>query len=144
MEFSITVRLKELLSTGIYRSKRAFAKASGINEVTFSDTIRRGTEPRFSLLEAILKANPNVSAEWLMRGEGEMFRDAGKQEGATGDNIIDASKSNNKGAIITNGAVTTGTNDELYEALRQENASLKDQLRAKDSQISMLLELMKK
>ncbi len=79
-----------------------------------------------------------------MRGEGEMFRDAGKQEGATGDNIIDASKSNNKGAIITNGAVTTGTNDELYEALRQENTSLKDQLRAKDSQISMLLELMKK
>lgn len=143
MTIAITARLKALYESA-YKNKRTMALTAGVKEMTLNNAIEKGSDTRYSFLEAILKANPNVSAEWLMRGEGEMFRDAGKQEGATGDNIIDASKSNNKGAIITNGAVTTGTNDELYEALRQENASLKDQLRAKDSQISMLLELMKK
>ncbi len=143
MTIAITARLKALYESA-YKNKRTMALTAGVKEMTLNNAIEKGSDTRYSFLEAILKANPNVSAEWLMRGEGEMFRDAGKQEGATGDNIIDASKSNNKGAIITNGAVTTGTNDELYEALRQENTSLKDQLRAKDSQISMLLELMKK
>ena len=143
MTIAITARLKALYESA-YKNKRTMALTAGVKEMTLNNAIEKGSDTRYSFLEAILKANPDVSAEWLMRGEGEMFRDAGKQEGATGDNIIDASKSNNKGAIITNGAVTTGTNDELYEALRQENASLKDQLRAKDSQISMLLELMKK
>ncbi len=135
MTIAITARLKALYESA-YKNKRTMALTAGVKEMTLNNAIEKGSDTRYSFLEAILKANPNVSAEWLMRGEGEMFRDAGKQEGATGDNIIDASKSNNKGAIITN--------DELYEALRQENASLKDQLRAKDSQISMLLELMKK
>lgn len=67
----ITERIQRIYDESGFRSVRAFALYAGINVGTFNDTLKKGNEPRFALLETILKCCPKVSAEWLMRGEGE-------------------------------------------------------------------------
>ena len=141
MASAITERLNSLLSSGLFATKRALAQAAGINEVTLNDNLKR-TEPRFSTLEAILKACPSVSAEWLMRGEGEMFRTAHLTAG--GNNIIKIDKSNrtvSNGGTIGDG---NGAATELVDQLRKENERLSEQIRTKDEQIATLLSLMNK
>ena len=73
METIINERIAQLLHALGYRSKRAFALQIGIAQTSFN-AILNGAEPKFSTLNRILTTHPTVSAEWLMRGEGEMLK----------------------------------------------------------------------
>lgn len=126
---SITGRLLDLVKVSGFRSRRAFAQAAGINEITFNDNLAKGAEPRFSTLESILKAFPNVSSEWLMRGEGYMFRTGEKPE-----NVIQTDKPTRTVAGDNNSENTYTT---LIEQLRKENVSLQEQLREKGEQLKV-------
>ena len=67
-------RIKELIFK-LDLNQTSFAKSVGVSHTAIFKTVSGETQPRFSLLEAILKAYPNISKSWLLDGKGEMFVD---------------------------------------------------------------------
>lgn len=122
-------RLETMARSCGHKSQRAFALTAGLNPIAFGENIRIGKEPRFSTLEAILKANPQVSAEWLMRGKGDMFL-TGEQPAA---NVIHIDKSTR--TVGGSGVAGDGNTKSLIEQISKEIATLNEQLRVKDEQI---------
>lgn len=75
IEFTINERINALYKNSGERSVRSFAIKIGIAPTTLNECIK-GSEPRFSLLNALLNGMPSISADWLLRGEGEMIKGA--------------------------------------------------------------------
>lgn len=67
----VNERIKCLFLRSGERSVRSYALKLGIAPTTLNECIK-GAEPRFSLLKAILDGEPSISAEWLLRGVGDM------------------------------------------------------------------------
>lgn len=68
-------RIQELVDAKTEsNSKRSFASIIGVPERTFSTYLKTGRTPSLEVIDAILVAFPDVSAEWLLRGEGEMYK----------------------------------------------------------------------
>lgn len=66
-------RIKELVVEKFgERGETSFAKTIGVNQVTFNKYIR-GRVPSLETIDAILRTFPEISAEWLLRGNGEMI-----------------------------------------------------------------------
>ena len=65
-------RIKQLI-TRMGASTRAFALRCGLRQNTLSNQLNGMRELSLQTVAAILEMNPQVSAEWLMRGTGEMF-----------------------------------------------------------------------
>ena len=72
METTVNERIAQIISQCGYKSKRSFAEKIGVAQTSLND-ILRGTEPKYSTLYKILEAEPLISAEWLLRGKGEML-----------------------------------------------------------------------
>lgn len=72
METTVNERIAQIISQCGYKSKRSFAEKIGVAQTSLND-ILRGAEPKYSTLYKILKAEPLISAEWLLRGKGEML-----------------------------------------------------------------------
>lgn len=53
---------------------RAFAQKCGIAQNTMSYYLSEQRKPSFEAVEKILQSFPELSAEWLIRGEGEMLK----------------------------------------------------------------------
>ena len=68
----ITLRIKALIEDKGY-TVNSFAHEIGIAQVTLNNYVRLGRYPAYETLYAILHRFTDVSAEWLMRGEGEMY-----------------------------------------------------------------------
>lgn len=54
-------------------SIRELERKSGVTNGVFSKAIRYGNEISTDKVENLLQAYPSISAEWLLRGEGEML-----------------------------------------------------------------------
>lgn len=68
----ILQRIKDLIDAkGL--SVNSFAKTIGIAQTTLNTYFKLNRYPAYETLHAILHTFPDVSAEWLMRGEGDMF-----------------------------------------------------------------------
>lgn len=64
----------ELIIKELGLNNNSFAKKLNVSRtVTFNITGGRNTKPSYDLLEKILFAFDNINAEWLLRGNGEMF-----------------------------------------------------------------------
>lgn len=64
-------------------NNNAFAKQINTSPtVTFNVISGRMTKPSYDLLEKIVFTFDNVSCEWLLRGEGDMFKNKSKEFGA--------------------------------------------------------------
>lgn len=132
----ISSRLDTLIGRCGFRSLRSFATAAGVSPISFQGNVALGKEPRFSTLASILKSFPQISAEWLMRGEGDIFR---------ADGLSAANVSHDGDASRSVGVENPANADaSLIEQLRKENAALLDQLKVKDSQISALFAMLSK
>lgn len=74
MEKSINQRIREFIdSLGI--NDNQFAKSIGITQSVIASMFSRNTEPSSKVVVSILNAYADLSAEWLMRGEGSMIKD---------------------------------------------------------------------
>ena len=73
METTVNERIAQIISQCRYKSKRSFAEKIGVAQTSLND-ILRGAEPKYSTLYKILEAEPLISAEWLLRGEGDMIK----------------------------------------------------------------------
>lgn len=135
----VTERINSILEKSGLRSNRAFATKAGINEVTFGDTLR-GAEPKFTTLEAILKAFPKLSAEWLMRGEGGMYRDGAPTQVA----VVSENRTGNGDIVSHTTAIKSDNDGALVELLRAQLAQKDEQIRQKDEQLRQVLNLLNK
>ena len=69
---TINGRIREIiLSAGITDS--AFAKRIGVTQSVMASMFQRGTEPSAKVLTSILLTYEDISAEWLLRGKGQML-----------------------------------------------------------------------
>lgn len=56
-------------------SKTSFSQATGISTVILSHISSGRNKVSLSAVEQVLQAYPNVNAEWLILGKGQMFKD---------------------------------------------------------------------
>ena len=69
---TINGRIREIiLSAGITDS--ALAKRIGVTQSVIASMFQRGTEPSAKVLTSILLTYEDISAEWLLRGKGQML-----------------------------------------------------------------------
>lgn len=68
----IVQRIKDIIKSKDC-TVNSFAREIGIAQRTLNNYVLLGRYPSYETLHAILHRYPDVSAEWLMRGEGEMF-----------------------------------------------------------------------
>lgn len=65
-------RIRQLIAR-MGSSTRAFALRCGLRQNTLSNQLNGMRELSLQTVAAILEMNPQISAEWLMRGTGEIF-----------------------------------------------------------------------
>lgn len=68
----ILQRIKDLINAKGF-TVNSFAHEIGIAQTTLSTYFKKDRFPAYETLHSILAAFPDVSAEWLMRGEGSMY-----------------------------------------------------------------------
>lgn len=68
----ILSRISALIKAKDY-NLTSFSREIGIAQTTLNSYYKRNSYPAYETLHAILHRFTDVSAEWLMRGEGEMF-----------------------------------------------------------------------
>jgi hypothetical protein len=70
----IVERILELVDMKA-KSKRDFASMIGIEQTLFNNyMIGKRSGMNFDIVDSILATFPDVSAEWLLRGEGKMYK----------------------------------------------------------------------
>ena len=75
------LRIKEVIEySGL--STRAFAIKCGLKDNTFSNQLNGVREVSLNTITSILLTYENISAEWLMRGKGEMLLTSEQSTGA--------------------------------------------------------------
>lgn len=71
----ILERIQELIKVKCgERGETSFSKIVGIPQVTLNNYVKGRRGISYEVINAILSAFPEVSAEWLLRGEGEMLK----------------------------------------------------------------------
>ena len=73
MENLITQRVREFLSCNSI-SINSLAKQINVAQATLNPQLRGDRTLAANIVVKILGAFPDISAEWLLRGEGEMYR----------------------------------------------------------------------
>ena len=66
-------RVKSLMNE-FSMSENEFAKALSMSQSTLNGYTKESRKPSLALAESVLNAFENVSAEWLLRGEGNMYK----------------------------------------------------------------------
>ena len=133
MKGTINERIKAIIEKGEYRSATAFAKKIGVAQTTLHYCISGTTEPRMGLVAAILDGLPDLSAEWLIRGEGPMYRTGKPEPGHTVSGTGNAVGVNAGGDVTVSAAA-------LPEAasLKAEVERLRAVIECKDGEIAFL------
>lgn len=66
-------RIKSLMQE-FSMSENEFAKALSMSQSTLNGYTKESRKPSLALAESVLNAFEDVSAEWLLRGEGAMYK----------------------------------------------------------------------
>lgn len=86
MENCISERVKALFAH--YKTTaNAFARKTGFRQGSISEYFTGKTSPNLAFVMLILEEYPDVSADWLLRGEGSML----KSENAGNMNVVSGS-----------------------------------------------------
>lgn len=127
MENTINERINAILHQSKYRSIRSFAERIDVAPTSLNGVIN-GAEPRYSTLYKILSVEPSISAEWLMRGEGNMLRTTDDKRPRKIN--LDNYTVSNETSVVAESSYTYGssTTEKEYIAM----------LRKKDEQIDRL------
>lgn len=114
----IIKRINELIIANNLTS-RAFAIACGIKYTTLNNYITGRRALGLDTIELILASFPNVSAEWLMRGDGPMYK----------TEIASQSNDRLSKLIATIGEMQSIVEEKqrTIDALQRENENLKTQ-----------------
>ncbi|GAB3911479.1 hypothetical protein GCM10028803_53020 [Larkinella knui] len=81
METTINERFKKLIEA-LGLNPNSFAKRLGKAQSSIAVIVEGKSKPGYELLEKVFANFPQVSRDWLLMGEGEMFRKEEKSAGA--------------------------------------------------------------
>ena len=115
----ICERFKQMLDA-LKISNNAFAKSIGKTSTTINYIVDGRNKPSFDVLEAIFEKYPQLSRDWLLMGEGDMFRES-------------------KTSVRTDSYL-----QEYLHKLEEQFLRLNLQLEVKDKQIEKLMDLLGK
>lgn len=73
MESSVLQRISEFISANGY-NVRSFSKKIGMPQTTLNNYILKKRSLSFEVIDKIINSFEDISAEWLLRGEGSMYR----------------------------------------------------------------------
>ncbi len=111
---TINERFKIIINELYSGNKRSFANAVGVNPTVIENVVgSRGGNPSFEVIQKVLTANANISADWLILENGQMLR----------NEIIKDIIPNQSTPIIDSASM--GFILDRYESLAVENAILK-------------------
>ena len=79
MESTINGRIREFINY-LDITDSAFAKKIGVTQSVIASMFLRGTEPSAKVISSILAVFDDRSAEWLLRGKGEMLISANQSK----------------------------------------------------------------
>lgn len=134
MESSVLQRVNAIIST-IGMSITSLSKDFGIVQTTLNRQIKGDTQLSAYTIEAILHQYPDVSAEWLLRGEGQMEKVCNQSIGDISNSAAIGNNVNGSGNSIShNDAEGMIELQKGYQAL----------LKKKDEQIDRLLSIIEK
>ena len=121
MENTANQRISLAIKNSGFKSINAFSKATGISQPTLSGCVTGNKEPRLTLLSEIIKGLPRISAEWLLTGEGSMY----KEEARSGNVQIGTGNTMAGGDVRSeDGSVEVALLKKEIECLRGENERL--------------------
>ena len=117
-------RVKEII-TQAGLSDRAFALRCGITQNTLSRQLTGVSELSLSTINSILNNFPDVSAEWLLRGEGGMYKSQ--------NSLLELNSNRMERLIdtITTLQETINEKSKTIQLLEEENRKLKTELTVK-------------
>ena len=96
MENLITQRVREFLSCNSI-SINSLAKQINVAQATLNPQLRGDRTLAANIVVKILEAFPDISAEWLLRGEGEMYK-------------------SNSGSVQVEATITPPQNESIWKA----------------------------
>lgn len=73
METTINQRIKAIVEAS-GKAINSYASMIGVSQPTLKACVDGNNAPRFDTLQKLIIANPMISAEWLLTGQGEMFK----------------------------------------------------------------------
>lgn len=88
MERAINKRIKEIIRY-LNISDTEFSKRISMPQSTISNIFNRDSDIKYSILESILTQFESVSSEWLLRGEGSMFRSTSKVDKTNYEKLLE-------------------------------------------------------
>lgn len=77
METTVIQRIKQLIEAR-GQNVSQFAADIGMQQTTVNNYILENRKISFVLIQSILEHIPEISSDWLIRGEGEMYKEVGK------------------------------------------------------------------
>lgn len=122
-------------------TKSALAEVLDIKPAKFSEILNERMNAGVDIMATIC-ITYNISAEWLLTGEGEMLRGGTVQVSGSGNAVV----GNSHNSTATVNATPTDTSDlrAMVEEQRTIIGGLQGQLQEKDKQIATLLNIISK
>ena len=74
MDTTVIQRVKEIIQLKCNGNGSHYSRLIGMNQVSISDMCTGKTKANLALVEKTLNTFEEISAEWLLRGEGEMLK----------------------------------------------------------------------
>lgn len=122
METTINQRIDLLIKHFKYRSIRAFADKIGIAQTSLNDIIKKNAEPKHGTIEKILKAEPLISSEWLITGQGSMLKVNNPSNGINAN--YNGTFSEPVGVIVGGGHIGNGDTPHKLEPMNEDLGEL--------------------
>ena len=95
-------------------TQKEFAQFTGISEGSLSGVFNGHTRPTLQMVDLIHQRLPNISTDWLMYGQGPMYRD--QVEDKTEAEQVDANGSSNAAVVQTSSPLLFSTDDIISTA----------------------------
>lgn len=145
----INDRILYIIENKANKNKKQFAEMINVAPQVIQNIVSgRRNKPSFDILNAIISTFDDINSEWLITGNGEMFKNINTiTQTTTGDNNI----SIGKGSIKGNNTINSNTGNDTIKQLQKELEDCKNQLEdykkmlsEKDAQINKLLNILAK
>ena len=142
----INDRILYIIENKANKNKKQFAEMINVAPQVIQNIVSgRRNKPSFDILNAIISTFDDVNSEWLITGNGEMFKNIDTiTQTTTGNNNISIGKGNNN-------SVSSSTENNTIKQLQKELEDCKNQLEdykkmlsEKDAQINKLLNILAK
>lgn len=144
---SINQRIKYLIDTLEKGVVSRFATKLGISHTTIASILpgsARESKPGFDVIEKILLAYPTISADWLVRGEGEAPK-LDKPKSGGSNSVSNANNAFSVGGSVGGGpAPDSGELQYLKDRVRDLEQQLRDQIERNNSLVDKIIQLSSK